>query len=146
MNGFAGIYLLPSVLIVTFPQSPLPPPPSSHPSDEKDHSFPRNISASSLGSLMSHYHSTNHIPPAEPSITDPLMSGSASGSENDTRVNIEKNEVCRPPNTTYCLNLHHACVKGTRSIGVEWLDSSSPISLSSDDLQIYSVWSWLEFA
>ncbi|XP_048866358.1 anion exchange protein 2a isoform X2 [Brienomyrus brachyistius] len=64
----------------------------SHPSDEKEHSFPRNISASSLGSLMSHYHSTNHIPPAEPSITDPLMSGSASGSEIDTRVNIEKNE------------------------------------------------------
>uniref|UniRef100_A0AAY4DWQ7 Anion exchange protein n=1 Tax=Denticeps clupeoides TaxID=299321 RepID=A0AAY4DWQ7_9TELE len=34
----------------------------SHPSDEKDHSsFPRNISAASLGSLIHHHSSTNHI-------------------------------------------------------------------------------------
>uniref|UniRef100_A0A673CIS4 Anion exchange protein n=1 Tax=Sphaeramia orbicularis TaxID=375764 RepID=A0A673CIS4_9TELE len=35
----------------------------SHPSDEKDHSspFPRNISAASLGSLITHHHSANHI-------------------------------------------------------------------------------------
>uniref|UniRef100_A0A8C6UBQ1 Anion exchange protein n=1 Tax=Neogobius melanostomus TaxID=47308 RepID=A0A8C6UBQ1_9GOBI len=35
----------------------------SHPSDEKEHSspFPRNISAASLGSLIPHHHSTNHI-------------------------------------------------------------------------------------
>uniref|UniRef100_A0A8C0Y770 Anion exchange protein n=1 Tax=Cyprinus carpio carpio TaxID=630221 RepID=A0A8C0Y770_CYPCA len=34
----------------------------SHPSDGKEHSlFKRNISATSLGSLISHYHSSNHI-------------------------------------------------------------------------------------
>uniref|UniRef100_A0A8C2FRE0 Anion exchange protein n=1 Tax=Cyprinus carpio TaxID=7962 RepID=A0A8C2FRE0_CYPCA len=34
----------------------------SHPSDGKEHSlFNRNISATSLGSLISHYHSSNHI-------------------------------------------------------------------------------------
>ncbi|NXD18518.1 B3A2 protein, partial [Nothocercus nigrocapillus] len=33
----------------------------SHPSDEKDFSFPRNISAGSLGSLLVHHHSTNHV-------------------------------------------------------------------------------------
>uniref|UniRef100_A0A673CMT9 Anion exchange protein n=1 Tax=Sphaeramia orbicularis TaxID=375764 RepID=A0A673CMT9_9TELE len=47
----------------------------SHPSDEKDHSspFPRNISAASLGSLITHHHSANHIHQLEPSVTDPLM-------------------------------------------------------------------------
>uniref|UniRef100_A0A8C9S1G7 Anion exchange protein n=1 Tax=Scleropages formosus TaxID=113540 RepID=A0A8C9S1G7_SCLFO len=38
----------------------------SHPSDEKEHTFPRNISASSLGSLMVHHHSSNHIAQPEP--------------------------------------------------------------------------------
>uniref|UniRef100_A0A8C6U4V9 Anion exchange protein n=1 Tax=Neogobius melanostomus TaxID=47308 RepID=A0A8C6U4V9_9GOBI len=47
----------------------------SHPSDEKEHSspFPRNISAASLGSLIPHHHSTNHIHQSEPSVTEPLM-------------------------------------------------------------------------
>uniref|UniRef100_A0AAR2JPU7 Anion exchange protein n=1 Tax=Pygocentrus nattereri TaxID=42514 RepID=A0AAR2JPU7_PYGNA len=52
----------------------------SHPSDEKDHtSFPRNISAASLGSLMAHHHHHHHSNStggqAEPSVTQPLMSG-----------------------------------------------------------------------
>ncbi|MBN3299284.1 B3A2 protein, partial [Amia calva] len=54
----------------------------SHPSDEKEPIFPRNISAASLGSLLVHHHSGNHTavpPPAsragapEPSVTEPLM-------------------------------------------------------------------------
>uniref|UniRef100_A0A7N8WPR2 Anion exchange protein n=1 Tax=Mastacembelus armatus TaxID=205130 RepID=A0A7N8WPR2_9TELE len=47
----------------------------SHPSDEKDHSshFPRNISAASLGSLITHHHNANHTHQPEPSVTDPLM-------------------------------------------------------------------------
>ncbi|CAB1340640.1 unnamed protein product [Coregonus sp. 'balchen'] len=42
----------------------------SHPSDEKEHShnpFPRNISAASLGNLLPHQHSSNHIHHPEPS-------------------------------------------------------------------------------
>uniref|UniRef100_A0A672IVY2 Anion exchange protein n=1 Tax=Salarias fasciatus TaxID=181472 RepID=A0A672IVY2_SALFA len=47
----------------------------SHPSDEKEHTshFPRNISAASLGSLISHHHNANHTHQPEPSVTDPLM-------------------------------------------------------------------------
>uniref|UniRef100_A0A8C8LLD9 Anion exchange protein n=1 Tax=Oncorhynchus tshawytscha TaxID=74940 RepID=A0A8C8LLD9_ONCTS len=48
----------------------------SHPSDEKEHShnpFPRNISAASLGSMLPHHHSSNHIHQPEPSVTEPLM-------------------------------------------------------------------------
>uniref|UniRef100_A0A8C9YPZ7 Anion exchange protein n=1 Tax=Sander lucioperca TaxID=283035 RepID=A0A8C9YPZ7_SANLU len=47
----------------------------SHPSDEKEHSspFPRNISAASLGSLITHHNSANHTHQPEPSVTDPLM-------------------------------------------------------------------------
>uniref|UniRef100_A0A8C2D2H3 Anion exchange protein n=1 Tax=Cyprinus carpio TaxID=7962 RepID=A0A8C2D2H3_CYPCA len=45
----------------------------SHPSDGKEHSlFKRNISATSLGSLISHYHSSNHIAAPEAPATDPL--------------------------------------------------------------------------
>uniref|UniRef100_A0A8C6UB61 Anion exchange protein n=1 Tax=Neogobius melanostomus TaxID=47308 RepID=A0A8C6UB61_9GOBI len=49
----------------------------SHPSDEKEHSspFPRNISAASLGSLIPHHHSTNHIHQSEPSKEPVLTSG-----------------------------------------------------------------------
>uniref|UniRef100_A0A8D3DCD3 Anion exchange protein n=1 Tax=Scophthalmus maximus TaxID=52904 RepID=A0A8D3DCD3_SCOMX len=41
----------------------------SHPSDEKEHTtpFPRNISAASLGSLITHHHSANHSHQPEPS-------------------------------------------------------------------------------
>ncbi|XP_061110002.1 anion exchange protein 2a isoform X1 [Conger conger] len=70
----------------------------SHPSDEKDHStFPRNISAASLGSLMVHHHSTNHIAQTEPSVTDPLMGSGGTGPENDARIDMEKNEKEMPP-------------------------------------------------
>ncbi|KAI1902072.1 hypothetical protein AGOR_G00040950 [Albula goreensis] len=70
----------------------------SHPSDEKEHStFPRNISAASLGSLMVHHHSTNHIAQPEPSVTEPLMGSGMAGSETDTRIDMEKNEKEMPP-------------------------------------------------
>ncbi|XP_030630473.1 anion exchange protein 2a [Chanos chanos] len=67
----------------------------SHPSDGKEHTaFHRNISAASLGSLMAHHHSNNHIAAPEPSATDPLMGG---GLETDPRVDIERNEKDAPP-------------------------------------------------
>ncbi|KAM6976443.1 anion exchange protein 2-like isoform 1-T1 [Aplochiton taeniatus] len=67
----------------------------SHPSDEKEHSspFPRNISAASLGSLMPHHHSSNHISQTEPSVTDPLMGTTRIASESDTHIEIEKNDL-----------------------------------------------------
>uniref|UniRef100_A0A4W5P0L1 Anion exchange protein n=2 Tax=Hucho hucho TaxID=62062 RepID=A0A4W5P0L1_9TELE len=67
----------------------------SHPSDEKEHShnpFPRNISAASLGNLLPHQHSSNHIHHPEPSVTDPLM-GSASTGEQETCIDMEKNDL-----------------------------------------------------
>ncbi|XP_055785015.1 anion exchange protein 2-like isoform X2 [Salvelinus fontinalis] len=73
----------------------------SHPSDEKEHShnpFPRNISAASLGSLLPHHHSSNHIHQPEPSVTEPLM-GSASSAEQETRVDVEKNDVQQKEST-----------------------------------------------
>uniref|UniRef100_A0A8C8EWV1 Anion exchange protein n=1 Tax=Oncorhynchus tshawytscha TaxID=74940 RepID=A0A8C8EWV1_ONCTS len=77
----------------------------SHPSDEKEHShnpFPRNISAASLGSMLPHHHSSNHIHQPEPSVTEPLM-GSASLAEQETRVDVEKNDVQVPtaPDTLF---------------------------------------------
>ncbi|XP_033916802.1 anion exchange protein 2 isoform X1 [Melopsittacus undulatus] len=68
----------------------------SHPSDEKDFSFPRNISAGSLGSLLVHHHSTNHVAEgSEPAVTDPLIAGHAV--EHDTRVDVERErEVLTP--------------------------------------------------
>ncbi|XP_056219945.1 anion exchange protein 2b isoform X1 [Seriola aureovittata] len=67
----------------------------SHPSDEKEHSspFPRNISAASLGSLMTHHHSGNHTHQPEPSVTDPLMGTVHAVGETETRIDVEKNEV-----------------------------------------------------
>ncbi|CAJ1082555.1 anion exchange protein 2b [Xyrichtys novacula] len=67
----------------------------SHPSDEKEHSspFPRNISAASLGSLITHNHSANHSHQTEPSVTDPLMGTIHAAGEMDTRIDMEKNEV-----------------------------------------------------
>uniref|UniRef100_A0A673K9Z4 Anion exchange protein n=1 Tax=Sinocyclocheilus rhinocerous TaxID=307959 RepID=A0A673K9Z4_9TELE len=48
----------------------------SHPSDGKEHSlFKRNISATSLGSLISHYHSSNHIAAPEPPKDTPQFFG-----------------------------------------------------------------------
>uniref|UniRef100_A0A3Q3FCB0 Anion exchange protein n=1 Tax=Labrus bergylta TaxID=56723 RepID=A0A3Q3FCB0_9LABR len=67
----------------------------SHPSDEKEHSspFPRNISAASLGSLMTHNHSGNHTHQPEPLVTDPLMGTTHPLGETETRINIEKNDL-----------------------------------------------------
>ncbi|XP_058035271.1 anion exchange protein 2 isoform X1 [Ahaetulla prasina] len=60
----------------------------SHPSDEKEFSFPRNISAGSLGSLLGHHHSANHVGEGpEPTVTDPLIGPVG---EHETRVDIEK--------------------------------------------------------
>lgn len=42
---------------------------------------------------MVHHHSTNHIAQTEPSVTDPLMGIGGTGSENDARIDMEKNEV-----------------------------------------------------
>ncbi|XP_062382111.1 anion exchange protein 2a [Sardina pilchardus] len=70
----------------------------SHPSDEKEHSsFTRNISTASLGSLMVHHHSNNHIASTEPSATDPLMGGGMTTFDIDTRIDMEKNEKENPP-------------------------------------------------
>uniref|UniRef100_A0A4W5P056 Anion exchange protein n=1 Tax=Hucho hucho TaxID=62062 RepID=A0A4W5P056_9TELE len=73
----------------------------SHPSDEKEHShnpFPRNISAASLGNLLPHQHSSNHIHHPEPSVTDPLM-GSASTGEQETCIDMEKNDLQQKEST-----------------------------------------------
>ncbi|XP_028826424.1 anion exchange protein 2b isoform X2 [Denticeps clupeoides] len=72
---------------------PFLPSSPSHPSDEKDHSsFPRNISAASLGSLIHHHSSTNHISALEPSVTDPLMGGTSAGPEGELHIDMEKND------------------------------------------------------
>ncbi|XP_029313350.1 anion exchange protein 2b isoform X2 [Cottoperca gobio] len=70
----------------------------SHPSDEKEHSspFPRNISAASLGSLMTHHHSANHSHQPEPSVTDPLMGTTHTAGDTETRIDMEKNEQKEP--------------------------------------------------
>ncbi|XP_029443090.1 anion exchange protein 2 [Rhinatrema bivittatum] len=61
----------------------------SHPCDEKESSFSRNISASSLGSLLIHHHSSNHMSQSsEPNLTEPLMSSNAS--EQETRIDVER--------------------------------------------------------
>lgn len=68
----------------------------SHPSDEKDFSFPRNISAGSLGSLLVHHHSTNHVGEgSEPAVTEPLIAGHAV--EHDTRIDVEREVSPAPP-------------------------------------------------
>nr|XP_056713766.1 anion exchange protein 2 [Euleptes europaea] len=68
----------------------------SHPSDEKEFSFPRNISAGSLGSLLGHHHSANHVGEGpEPAVTDPLIGGHSG--EHETRVDIDRErEVLSP--------------------------------------------------
>eukprot|EP00066_Takifugu_rubripes_P017072 XP_011606338.1 PREDICTED: anion exchange protein 2 isoform X1 [Takifugu rubripes] len=67
----------------------------SHPSDEKEHNshFPRNISAASLGSLVTHHHNANHAHQPEPSVTDPLMGGGHAVGETDIHIDVEKNDV-----------------------------------------------------
>ncbi|XP_056289436.1 anion exchange protein 2b isoform X1 [Pseudoliparis swirei] len=67
----------------------------SHPSDEKENSspFPRNISAASLGSMMTHHHSANHSHQPELSVTDPLVSSVHTAGNSEKTVDMEKNEV-----------------------------------------------------
>uniref|UniRef100_A0A672LYC1 Anion exchange protein 2-like n=1 Tax=Sinocyclocheilus grahami TaxID=75366 RepID=A0A672LYC1_SINGR len=73
----------------------------SHPSDEKEHSssFPRNISAASLGSLISHHQSSsNHLSPVpEPSVTEPLMGSTRNSQDSSLHIDIEKNEKDSAP-------------------------------------------------
>ncbi|GCC37738.1 hypothetical protein chiPu_0016244, partial [Chiloscyllium punctatum] len=62
----------------------------SHPNKDKDFTFSRNISTSSLGSLMSHHHSQNHIAQsADPSVTQPLMDENP---DNETKVTVDSGE------------------------------------------------------
>ncbi|XP_062917182.1 anion exchange protein 2-like isoform X2 [Mobula hypostoma] len=62
----------------------------SHPNKDKDFSFSRNISTGSLGSLMAHHHSQNHIAPtSEPSVTQPLMGESTDA---EVKVTVESAE------------------------------------------------------
>ncbi|KAI3354861.1 hypothetical protein L3Q82_004656 [Scortum barcoo] len=84
---------LPLFLLLTL-SLPLPAS-ASHPSDEKEHSspFPRNISAASLGSLITYHHSANHTHQPEPSVTDPLMGTIHATGDTDTRIDMEKNEL-----------------------------------------------------
>ncbi|XP_051554781.1 anion exchange protein 2-like isoform X2 [Myxocyprinus asiaticus] len=64
----------------------------SHPSDGKEHSlFNRNISATSLASLISHHHSNNHIAAPEPPATDPLIGGLLNFNSRSS-VDLDKNE------------------------------------------------------
>ncbi|KAM4543916.1 anion exchange protein 2b isoform 2-T2 [Fundulus diaphanus] len=71
----------------------------SHPSDEKEHvsHFPRNISAASLGSLLAHHHTANHNHQLEPSVTDPLMGAVNSTVDNDTRIDMDRNDLQKDP-------------------------------------------------
>uniref|UniRef100_A0A8D3CA72 Anion exchange protein n=1 Tax=Scophthalmus maximus TaxID=52904 RepID=A0A8D3CA72_SCOMX len=81
----------------------------SHPSDEKEHTtpFPRNISAASLGSLITHHHSANHSHQPEPSVTDPLMSTVHTAGDTDTRIDMEKNEA-QQKEPTLVPNMHRS--------------------------------------
>uniref|UniRef100_A0A7I2V5T6 Anion exchange protein n=1 Tax=Homo sapiens TaxID=9606 RepID=A0A7I2V5T6_HUMAN len=62
----------------------------SHPSDEKDFSFPRNISAGSLGSLLGHHHGQGAE--SDPHVTEPLMGGVP-----ETRLEVERERELPPP-------------------------------------------------
>ncbi|XP_041924344.1 anion exchange protein 2b isoform X1 [Alosa sapidissima] len=84
----------------------------SHPSDEKEHaSFPRNISAASLGSLISTHHhhhgsSSNHLSQAEPSATEPLMTGA--GLEGELRIDMDKHEVHAQRDSIPVIGMHRS--------------------------------------
>uniref|UniRef100_A0A4X1UTQ8 Anion exchange protein n=1 Tax=Sus scrofa TaxID=9823 RepID=A0A4X1UTQ8_PIG len=62
----------------------------SHPSDEKDFSFPRNISAGSLGSLLGHHHGQGAE--SDPHVTEPLIGGIP-----ETRLEVERERELPPP-------------------------------------------------
>uniref|UniRef100_A0A8C6BHL5 Anion exchange protein n=1 Tax=Monodon monoceros TaxID=40151 RepID=A0A8C6BHL5_MONMO len=61
----------------------------SHPSDEKDFSFPRNISAGSLGSLLGHHHGQGVE--SDPHVTEPLIGGVP-----ETRLEVERERELPP--------------------------------------------------
>ncbi|XP_051989575.1 anion exchange protein 2-like isoform X2 [Xyrauchen texanus] len=68
----------------------------SHPSDGKEHSlFHRNISATSLASLISYHHSNNHIAAPEPPATDPLIGGLLNFNSRSS-VDLDRNEKDTP--------------------------------------------------
>lgn len=56
---------------------------TSHPSDEKEFSFPRNISAGSLGSLLGHHHAQGTE--SDPHVTEPLIGGVP-----ETRLEVDR--------------------------------------------------------
>nr|KAF6277143.1 solute carrier family 4 member 2 [Myotis myotis] len=62
----------------------------SHPSDEKEFSFPRNISAGSLGSLLGHHHGQGAE--SDPHVTEPLIGGVP-----ETRLEVERERELPPP-------------------------------------------------
>ncbi|KAM5188921.1 anion exchange protein 2 isoform 1-T2 [Callospermophilus lateralis] len=62
----------------------------SHPSDEKDFSFPRNISAGSLGSLLGHHHPQGAE--SDPHVTEPLIGGVP-----ETRLEVDRERELPPP-------------------------------------------------
>lgn len=62
----------------------------SHPSDEKDFSFPRNISAGSLGSLLGHHHGQGAE--SDPHVTEPLIGGVP-----ESRLEVERERELPPP-------------------------------------------------
>ncbi|XP_028345379.1 anion exchange protein 2 isoform X2 [Physeter macrocephalus] len=71
----------------------------SHPSDEKDFSFPRNISAGSLGSLLGHHHGQGAE--SDPHVTEPLIGGVP-----ETRLEVER-EVRGESDPAWARSGHH---------------------------------------
>ncbi|XP_056599344.1 anion exchange protein 2a isoform X1 [Triplophysa dalaica] len=68
----------------------------SHPSDGRENNlFHRNISATSLASLISPHHSNNHIATSEPPATDPLIGGQPNFNSRSV-VDLDKNERDAP--------------------------------------------------
>ncbi|XP_019510909.1 PREDICTED: anion exchange protein 2 isoform X1 [Hipposideros armiger] len=61
----------------------------SHPSDEKEFSFPRNISAGSLGSLLGHHHGQGTE--SDPHVTEPLI-----GAIPEARLEVERERELPP--------------------------------------------------
>lgn len=62
----------------------------SHPCDEKEFSFPRNISAGSLGSLLGHHHTQGTE--SDPHVTEPLIGGVP-----ETRLEVDRERELPPP-------------------------------------------------
>ncbi|XP_043923523.1 anion exchange protein 2 isoform X2 [Protopterus annectens] len=62
----------------------------SHPCDEKEFSFPRNLSTASLGTLLPHGIISRSSQNLEHCVTEPLMSGISSDQE--TKIDVDKGE------------------------------------------------------